>query len=143
MPSRKYNNLQGWMRDVKHAIETGDQVAYELQELILDLDELVDGDTPSAVDAADDDSDDTPDGNQGDVESSEPDVREEVRGRTGGPVQGRRGHGAPASILDGILDNVPGDLRAQAQSELDQLRRDAVGSPVTRLTASRKPARLC
>lgn len=40
--ARAYHNLDGWMRDVRNALRDGEQRAYELAELLLELDDLID-----------------------------------------------------------------------------------------------------
>lgn len=47
--AREYHNLQGWLRDVRRAIEGGHQLAYEAAELIIELDDLVDQGTDGNV----------------------------------------------------------------------------------------------
>lgn len=51
MPNeRRYHNLEGLMRDLKHAVEVGHQVAYDFAEVMLDVEDLVDDSIPSAID---------------------------------------------------------------------------------------------
>lgn len=130
----KYHNLEGVCNDIKRALDNED---WEVLERYLDFHERVVAELTESVEAddveADDDSDDAPDGNQGDVACEGRQSRPEGGGVTGGPVPRRRGDGAPASVLDGLLDMLPGDQRAAAVAELDKLRRDSVGAPGTRV----------
>lgn len=55
--ARKLNNLEGWLRDVQHALKEGSEIAYLVAECIILLDDLITdegrdrllGDTEDAV----------------------------------------------------------------------------------------------
>lgn len=70
--AREYHNLQGWLRDVRKAIEAGEQLAYEVAEALIDLDELVDTDQPASGAGELQDGDPDADGGEGTDEETHP-----------------------------------------------------------------------
>lgn len=69
-----YHNLKGWLRDVRKAVESGDQLAYEAAELILELDDLVSpdiGDVDGVDESTGESDDDAGDVDRGSVSSDE------------------------------------------------------------------------
>lgn len=130
---RKYNNLQGWMRDVKNAMRDGDQVAYELAELLIDVDDLVDASVAASVDATDDDTDYATDGDSDDVDSHESELGEADGPRVGGHASRLPADGPQAGRLGRALDDVAGHERAAEESEQLALRADGLGAAVPRV----------
>lgn len=143
MPKVKYHNLQGWMRDVRQAMRDGDQVAYELAELFLDVDDLVDGDVPSAVDAAegDDDTEDAIHGDSGDVDSGEPAVSEADVPRARRHDARGSMHRAASSGMGRPMDDMAGDERASPQPCLKPVRVDTLGATQRGLNRSYRGTR--
>lgn len=47
--ARKFHNLAGWLRDVRAALAEGDELAYELGEVLIDVDDLVDPDVSTSA----------------------------------------------------------------------------------------------
>jgi len=121
----RYHNLAGLMRDLRKALDNGDQESYEFAELISECDELLE--TPDG--GGEDDGDDATDGDSSDVASNVIDVRTEVDARTGGPVARSQAGRVAASILDRALDGLAGAEREAAIRELDLLRMHSVGAP--------------
>lgn len=134
---KKYHNLEGWMRDVRRAITDGDQIAYELAELFLEVDDLVDPTVPVAT-GTDDDADESPDDNQGDLDGDESVERE------ADAPQPRR-HDARSQVLSASssgmgrqLADVPGRLGETPESRQLSLRGVPLGAPVSGVRAHRE-----
>lgn len=131
MPA-KYHNLEGWMRDVRRAITGGDQIAYELAELFLDIDELVDPSVPMAA-GSEDDADDTPDDNQDGVDGEHEPGREADAPHPRGHDARSASVSTPSSGLGSQLDLVPGSVGTPTQPGLAEVRTRLVGSPMRRM----------
>lgn len=50
--ARNFHNLAGFIRDLRACLSAGHELAYELAELILEVDELVDPSVAAAADSA-------------------------------------------------------------------------------------------
>lgn len=122
----RYHNLAGMMRDLRKALDNGDQEGYEFAELVAECDDLLGDDGGDS--AEEDDGNCTTDGDTPEVDVSGAAVRAPFHARTGGPTPRSGDIGAPASILDRALDGLAGEERRQAQRELDQLRMHTMGA---------------
>jgi len=134
--AKQFNNLAGWVRDVRNAIAAGDAIIDDVTDILLDLTEDG-GDGASEMD----DTDNATDGVEIEMDGAERDVRQQVLPGTGRPVAGRSSYGAAASRLDSAVDLLAGDERAQAIAELDKLRVHAMGAPVVKGGKLAKKAR--
>lgn len=122
----RYHNMCGLIRDLRKALDNGDEEAYEFGELVLEaLDLIEDG---GSGDATDDGSGAT-DGDTPEVDSRQQSLRLPGEGPAGRPTEGSAARSAPASILDRALDGLAGQERVQAQRELDELRMHSMGAP--------------
>jgi len=142
---RSFHNLDGLYRDVEASrretnTEPGGSAFERWLELVdIALNEL---DAREDVAPAEDDADDASDGDQSDVAGALARGGEATTAALGGSLARSSGVRTPASLLDGLLDYVPGHLRAAAIAELDELRRDALGSPERRVTDKRLAAKV-
>lgn len=93
MSGKQYHNLDGWMRDVQRALRDGDTRSYELAELLIEVDTLVD--TSDEPDAGVEDADE-PAGGEPDPQMVLPDVPD--RPRLGGPDEGHAASGIPPVV---------------------------------------------
>lgn len=119
----KYHCLDGVTNDILRCLESEDWSAAErFYDAIARLDAEMECDET-------DDAVDTPHGHSGDMASELASGGPQTAEALGGPLARSSGDRTPASLLDGLLDYVPGHLRAQAIAELDQLRSDALGAP--------------
>lgn len=118
--AKQFHNLAGWLRDIKAARGSDSDLWTAFVDCVEQaLDEL---DGPGGAEdeyLGDSDAEDDVDSTHG--IPREPSTRDARR-----PDEGSPPGGAPASRLDAILDRLAGQERAQAQRELDELRRDAV-----------------
>lgn len=124
----RYHNLAGFMRDLRKALDNGDIEAYELAELIIEVDGLVD---EQATDGGGEDDlpDDAVDGDTSTVDGGGAALRQEADARPSGHAERRLPRGTAASVLDRALDGLAGKERVEAQRELDLLRVHSVGAP--------------
>lgn len=113
------------MRDVKAAMLEGHERAYELGELLIDVDGLIDDSGGSE----DDGVDDTSDGDTPEVASGGRSPRMQEHAEPSRPVEGRMPRSTAASALDSALDLLAGEDRAKAIAELDLLRMHSMGAP--------------
>lgn len=122
----RYHNLAGLMRDLRKALDNGDQEAYELAELTIEcLDLVEDGED---IDGEDDVSSAT-DGDTAAVDSRQQALRLSGDGAPRGPAPRLQARGIAASALDRALDGLAGAERDEAVAELDKLRMHSVGAP--------------
>jgi len=124
---RQYHNLDGVLRDLAAARRAGPEGEGDVyarwtqfvSEVEYALDEI---EGPGSPDDAEDGDADASDELDGDDASGGEDDGVEPRRHD----EGRLHRSAPASLLDGLLDRLAGPERAQAELELDSLRRDAL-----------------
>lgn len=118
--AKQFHNLAGWLRDIKAARDAdSDLWAAFVDYLEQALDEI---EGPGGAEdelIGDSNAED-------DVDGALAEPRQQSLPGAGRPDAGSAARGAPASRLDAILDRLAGQERAQAQQELDALRRDAV-----------------
>jgi len=126
----KFHNLEGWMRDVKRAVAEGDEIAYNVAELILELDGLVDDEVGSSGGGeSEDDGGSASDGGTTEVAGDRRQLSLPVSGKPRRPAAGSKPGGTPASALDRALDYLAGEERSEAVAELDLLRMHSMGAP--------------
>jgi len=142
------------MRDVRRALGAGDQLAYELAELLIDVDDLVDdgqprasvggdGALPEEDDAAsDDESEGAVDSRQLDLDGVQSVARHQVRGGLAGPAGGSAHRRAPAAGVPGALGGLAGQP-AQTEPAESEVRRDPLGATVPGLNAAFGSRREC
>lgn len=122
--ARAYHNLQGWLRDVRKAIDSGHQLAYEAAEVLWELDDLIDDSVDGAESGVEDGAGGTDDG--AGVPAQRPDAGDELLG-----VQSPRSTRQPAIVAPGV----------RSDSERQERPRRARGlAGATGLTVSSKVA---
>jgi len=131
--AKQFHNLAGWVRDITAARRlrpTGDGDAISLWvEFVNNVEyalEEIEG--PGDADDAEDGDADASD----ELDSSQLSLRYSDGVRASGHDAGGDHRGAPASVLDALLDRLAGSERAAAVEELDALRRDALAGTVPR-----------
>lgn len=123
----RYHNLAGFMRDLRKALDNGDTEGYELAELLIECDELIDSDgggTPEEDDVSGASNGDTTDVESVDSARRVPAARPPQR-----PAEGSGPRSSAASCLDRALDYLAGEERSEAIAELDKLRMYSMGAP--------------
>lgn len=141
------------MRDVRRALGAGDQLAYELAELLIDVDDLVDdgvpraavggdGSLPSEDDASEDDSEGAVDSRQLDLDGVQSVARHQVRGGVAGPAGRSSLRSDPAAGVRLPLGGLAGQP-AQTEHAESEVRRDHLGAAVPGLNAAFGSRREC
>jgi len=128
--ARLYHNLQGWMRDVRAALKDGDVLAYELAELIIDIDELVDEAVERAADRESiDHHDSTADERQTVLAGVLPERSSGDAPGAGGPVPRSGVDRTTPHGVGGQLGDLARQVGGAYQPTVEPVRRDAVGAP--------------
>lgn len=131
--ARQYHNLEGWLRDAVAAVDEyerdpggdGTSAWCRFLDILYDAGCVF----ASEVEADEDDPDDTPDGNQGDVDGRL------VEGREADAPQPRRHDarvevfGTPASRLGRHVGDVPGRVGTASEPEQPDVRGVPLGAP--------------